>query len=148
MVRTHDLGESRGLYFITMEFVEGKSLKELVRLRGRLPVQVMLPIARQLCRALDVAHDAGVIHRDIKPQSMVVEGDGTLKVMDFGIARLASRTPAQGLKVLDETPAAPNALHKDIPPALSALVMTAMARERDARPASARVLHDALEALG
>ena len=97
VVRTHDLGEARGLYFITMEFVEGTSLKDLVRARGRLPVQVMLPIAKQLCRALEVAHDAGVIHRDIKPQNMVVEGDGTLKVMDFGIARLASRTPQQGL---------------------------------------------------
>ena len=204
VVRTHDLGESRGLYFITMEFVEGKSLKELVRLRGRLPVQVMLPIAKQLCRALEVAHDAGVIHRDIKPQNMVVEGDGTLKVMDFGIARLASRTPAQGLtevgmvigtpeymapeqllgdeidaradiysagvvmyeclvgrppfdapspmvliaKVLEETAALPHSIHEDIPPALSALVMKAMSRERDARPASAKVLHDALEALG
>ena len=97
VVRTHDLGESRGLYFITMEFVEGTSLKDLVRSRGRLPHTVMLPIAKQLCRALEVAHDAGVIHRDIKPQNMVVERDGTLKVMDFGIARLATRTPQQGL---------------------------------------------------
>jgi HAMP domain-containing protein len=97
VVRTHDLGESQGLYFITMEFVEGTSLKDLVRQRGRLPVQVLLPIAKQLCRALEVAHDAGVIHRDIKPQNMVVERDGTLKVMDFGIARLATRAPSGGL---------------------------------------------------
>ncbi|MBA3672518.1 MAG: protein kinase [Gemmatimonadaceae bacterium] len=97
VVRTHDLGEASGLYFITMEFVEGTSLKELVRQRGRLPVNVLLPIAKQLCRALEMAHDAGVIHRDIKPQNMVVEGDGTLKVMDFGIARLATRAPSQGL---------------------------------------------------
>ena len=97
VVRTHDLGEARGLYFITMEFVEGTSLKDLVKQRGRLPVQVMLPIAKQLCRALEVAHEAGVIHRDIKPHNMVVERDGTLKVMDFGIARLATRAPKQGL---------------------------------------------------
>ena len=97
VVRTHDLGESNGLYFITMEFVEGTTLKDLVRQRGRLPQHVLLPIAKQLCRALEVAHDAGVIHRDIKPQNMVVERDGTLKVMDFGIARLATRAPAQGL---------------------------------------------------
>jgi HAMP domain-containing protein len=97
VVRTHDLGEAFGLYFITMEFVEGTSLKDLIKARGRLPVQVLLPIAKQLCRALEVAHEAGVIHRDIKPQNMVVERDGTLKVMDFGIARLASRTPQQGL---------------------------------------------------
>jgi serine/threonine protein kinase len=92
VVRTHDIGESGGLYYITMEFVEGQSLKELIAARGRLPASVVVPIAKQLCRALEVAHEAGVIHRDIKPQNMVVEGDGVLKVMDFGIARLATRT--------------------------------------------------------
>lgn len=97
VVRTHDLGESQGLYFITMEYVEGTSLKDLVITRGRLPVHVLLPIAKQLCRALEVAHDSGVIHRDIKPQNMVVESDGTLKVMDFGIARLATRPAQAGL---------------------------------------------------
>ena len=204
VVRTHDLGEARGLYFITMEFVEGTSLKDLIRARGRLPVQVMLPIAKQLCRALEVAHEAGVIHRDIKPHNMVVERDGTLKVMDFGIARLATRAPTQGLtaagmvigtpeymspeqllgdeldvradiysagvvlyecltgrvpfdaptpialiaRVLEETPVAPHTLHGDIPVAISALVMRAMARDRDARPATAEALHDALEQLG
>jgi serine/threonine-protein kinase len=91
VVRTHDLGETNGMYYITMEYVEGKSLKELIRERGRLPPSAVLPIAKQLCRALEVAHDEGVIHRDIKPQNMVVEGDGVLKVMDFGIARLAKR---------------------------------------------------------
>ncbi|HTE45681.1 MAG TPA: protein kinase, partial [Gemmatimonadaceae bacterium] len=91
VVRTYDLGESSGVYFITMEFVEGKSLKDLIGSRGRLPVSVALPIAKQLCRALEVAHEEGVIHRDIKPQNMVVQPDGVLKVMDFGIARLARR---------------------------------------------------------
>ncbi|HEU4993233.1 MAG TPA: protein kinase [Gemmatimonadaceae bacterium] len=95
VVRTYDLGEVGGLYYLTMEYVEGKSLKELIRERRRLPVSVVLPIAKQLCRALEVAHDEGVIHRDIKPQNMVVQPDGVLKVMDFGIARLASR-PADG----------------------------------------------------
>jgi serine/threonine protein kinase len=164
----------------------------------------MLPIAKQLCRALEVAHEAGVIHRDIKPHNMVVERDGTLKVMDFGIARLATRAPTQGLtaagmvigtpeymapeqllgdeldvradiysagvvlyecltgrvpfdaptpialiaRVLEETPVAPHTLHGDIPVAISALVMRAMARDRDARPATAEALHDALEQLG
>jgi serine/threonine-protein kinase len=91
VVRTHDLGEFAGVYFITMEYVEGKTLKELVRTRGRLPIPATLTVAKQLCRALDVAHEQGVIHRDIKPQNMVVEPDGVLKVMDFGIARLATR---------------------------------------------------------
>jgi serine/threonine protein kinase len=79
-----------------MEFVEGKSLKDLILSRGRLPVSVTLPIAKQLCRALEVAHEEGVIHRDIKPQNMVVQPDGVLKVMDFGIARLAERKPNAG----------------------------------------------------
>jgi serine/threonine protein kinase len=91
VVRTHDLGESGGVYFITMEFVEGKSLKDLIQSRGRLPIPVTLTVAKQLCRALEVAHEEGVIHRDIKPQNMVVQPDGVLKVMDFGIARLAKR---------------------------------------------------------
>ncbi|HEX3865141.1 MAG TPA: protein kinase, partial [Gemmatimonadaceae bacterium] len=91
VVRTYDLGETGGVYFITMEFVEGKSLKDLIDSRGRLPASVVLPIAKQLCRALEVAHDEGVIHRDIKPQNMVVQPDGVLKVMDFGIARLAQK---------------------------------------------------------
>ena len=96
VVRTYDLGENSGVYFITMEFVEGKSLKDLIQSRGRLPVSVTVPIAKQLCRALEVAHDEGVIHRDIKPQNMVVQPDGVLKVMDFGIARLAERSANAG----------------------------------------------------
>ena len=95
VVRTYDLGETGGVYFITMEYVEGKSLKELIVSRGHLPVAVVLPIAKQLCRALEVAHEEGIIHRDIKPQNMVVQPDGVLKVMDFGIARLAKRTEGQ-----------------------------------------------------
>lgn len=96
VVRTYDLGETSGMYYLTMEYVEGKSLKDLIKERGRLPASVVLPIAKQLCRALEVSHDEGVIHRDIKPQNMVVQPDGVLKVMDFGIARLASRPKETG----------------------------------------------------
>lgn len=92
VVRTHDLGEVDGVYFISMEYVEGKSLKDLIRSRGRLPAAVTATIGKQLLRALEVAHEQGVIHRDIKPQNVVVTPDGVLKVMDFGIARLANRT--------------------------------------------------------
>ncbi|HXY68280.1 MAG TPA: protein kinase [Gemmatimonadales bacterium] len=92
VVRTHDLGEVDGLYFITMEYVEGQSLKHLIQARGSLPVNVALTVGKQLCRALEVAHEQGVIHRDIKPQNLIVEPSGTLKVMDFGIARLAKRS--------------------------------------------------------
>jgi HAMP domain-containing protein len=88
VVRTHDLGEAGGLYFITMEFVEGTALDEVIRRRGALPLPVTLTIGRQLCRALEVAHAQGIVHRDIKPPNLVVDAQGFLKVMDFGIARL------------------------------------------------------------
>ena len=97
IVRTYDLGEVNGTYYLTMEYVEGTSLKQLIATRGPLPVPVTLTIGKQLCRALEVAHEQGVIHRDIKPQNIAVEPNGVLKVMDFGIARLASRPKDQGL---------------------------------------------------
>src|SRR6267143_656478 len=97
VVRTYDLGEQNGMYYLTMEYVEGTSLKQLIVSRGRLPVAVTLTVGKQLCRALEVAHAEGVIHRDIKPQNIVVEPSGFLKVMDFGIARLANPPQGKGL---------------------------------------------------
>ncbi len=97
VVRTYDLGQVRGMYYLTMEYVEGTSLKQLISSRGKLPMPVTLTIGKQLCRALEVAHAEGVIHRDIKPQNMVVEPSGFLKVMDFGIARLANPPKGKGL---------------------------------------------------
>src|SRR6266571_1258638 len=97
VVRTYDLGEANGRYYLTMECVEGTSLKQLIVTRGRLPVPVVLTIGKQLCRALEVAHEQGVIHRDIKPQNIVVDPTGFLKVMDFGIARLATPATGKGL---------------------------------------------------
>ena len=97
VVRTYDLGEQNGMYYLTMEYVEGTSLKQLIVSRGKLPVPVALTVGKQLCRALEVAHAEGVIHRDIKPQNIVVEPSGFLKVMDFGIARLANPPQGKGL---------------------------------------------------
>jgi HAMP domain-containing protein/predicted Ser/Thr protein kinase len=97
VVRTYDLGEQNGMYYLTMEYVEGTSLKQLIVTRGKLPVEVTLTVGKQLCRALEVAHAEGVIHRDIKPQNIVVEPSGFLKVMDFGIARLANPPKGKGL---------------------------------------------------
>ena len=88
VVRTHDIGEAGGVYFITMEYVEATALDEVIRRRGALPLSVTLTVGRQLCRALEVAHAEGIVHRDIKPANLVVDGRGFLKVMDFGIARL------------------------------------------------------------
>ena len=90
VVRTYDLGETGGTYYITMELVRGTTLGDLhprggaARCRG-----ATLTIGKQLCRALEVAHEEGIVHRDIKPQNLLVDPAGFLKVMDFGIARLA-----------------------------------------------------------
>lgn len=91
VVRTHDLGEIGGVYYLTMELVEGITVRELLDTRERLGVAPTLAIARQLAESLTVAHEQGVIHRDIKPQNLLLDSEGVLKVMDFGVARLAHR---------------------------------------------------------
>jgi serine/threonine protein kinase len=97
VVRTYDLGEVSGVYYITMEYVRGTALSTLIREAGKLDVPAALTIGKQLCRALEVAHEEGIVHRDIKPQNLLVEPSGFLKVMDFGIARLAERGGGVGL---------------------------------------------------
>ena len=88
ILRTHDLGESNGLRYLSMEFVKGITLKGLVEQDQLIPTPVALRIAKQICAGLAAAHEVGVIHRDIKPQNIIIEPTGGLKVMDFGIARL------------------------------------------------------------
>ena len=98
VVRTYDLGEVDGVYYITMELVRGTTVAALIREAGRLDVPATLTIGKQVCRALEVAHEEGVIHRDVKPQNLLVDHSGFLKVMDFGIARLAEHSePGQAL---------------------------------------------------
>jgi serine/threonine protein kinase len=89
VVRTHDIGERDGVYYLTMEYVEGITVRELLDTRGRLGVAPTLAIASQLAQSLVAAHEQGVIHRDIKPQNLLLDHSGVLKVMDFGVARLA-----------------------------------------------------------
>jgi serine/threonine-protein kinase len=204
VVRTYDLGELNGMYYLTMEYVEGTSLKQLITSRGRLPVAVTLTVGKQLCRALEVAHAEGIIHRDIKPQNMVVDPSGFLKVMDFGIARLANPPKGKGLteaglsigtpeymspeqlsgadldprsdlysagvvlfecltgrlpfeadttwalvaKHLEEEPPNPRTLNADVPEALAAVVLKAMAKDRERRFATASEMHDAMARIG
>jgi HAMP domain-containing protein len=88
ILRTHDLGETGGLRYLSMEFVKGITLKNLVESGQILPTPVALRIAKQICAGLAAAHEVGVIHRDIKPQNILIEPTGGLKIMDFGIARL------------------------------------------------------------
>jgi DNA-binding response OmpR family regulator len=92
VVRTHDFGETGGVWYLTMEYVEGITVRELLDTRGHLGVPAVLALATQLAEALAVAHEVGVIHRDIKPQNLLLDAEGVLKVMDFGVARLAERS--------------------------------------------------------
>jgi serine/threonine-protein kinase len=90
VLRTHDFGEAEGTPYISMEYLEGVTLKELLRRRGALPAGIGLSIAKQMCHGLEAAHQQGVVHRDIKPHNMLILPEtGELKIMDFGIARVS-----------------------------------------------------------
>lgn len=89
VIRIFDLGQSDGIKFITMDFVEGQDLRQLLRARGKFPAEQAAKIMLQICRALEAAHTEGVIHRDLKPQNIMLDSSGRVYVMDFGIARSA-----------------------------------------------------------
>ncbi|MEP6831819.1 MAG: protein kinase [Gemmatimonas sp.] len=88
IVRTHDIGEADDVPFLTMEFVDGASLATIIHARGALSRAAVLAMAKQLLGALSVAHDHGVVHGDLKPQNLLIDANGLLKVTDFGVARL------------------------------------------------------------
>ena len=87
IVSIYDRGEAEGTYYIAMEYLDGRSLKELIVARGPAPVHVAVDYARQILAAIRFAHRHGIVHRDIKPHNVLVDGEGRLKVTDFGIAR-------------------------------------------------------------
>ena len=87
IVSVYDRGEADGSYFIVMEYVEGRTLKELIVTRGHCPVPIAISYTRQVLAALRYAHRNGIIHRDIKPHNVIVDREGRVKVADFGIAR-------------------------------------------------------------
>ena len=87
IVTIYDRGEAEGTYYIAMEYVEGRTLKELLVARGPSPLGIAIDYTRQILSALRFAHRNGIVHRDIKPHNVIVDGEGRVKVMDFGIAR-------------------------------------------------------------
>jgi tetratricopeptide (TPR) repeat protein len=90
IVRVLDYGASRDVHYLVMEYIQGKNLREYIEERGSLPYEEALNIADQVAAALERAHQLGIVHRDIKPQNLMITPDGTVKVLDFGIARVRS----------------------------------------------------------
>lgn len=90
IVEIYDVGEDDNTHFIVMEYVKGHTLKQLIQRRGPLPVKEAVYIIRQLLMALLEAHKNGIIHRDVKPQNVLIKADGTIKMADFGIAQIAN----------------------------------------------------------
>jgi CheY-like chemotaxis protein len=201
VVRTHDFGEWEGIYYLTMEFAPGMTLRDLIRRRKVLTPSAVLGIAGQLARALDAAHVKHVIHRDIKPENLLLDEGGVLKIMDFGVALLVERAgwitkagaiigtpaymapeqlagdPVDGrsdlyavgvvmyecltgrrpidadslfqlvARVLEMKPIPPADIVKEIPLALSDLVLRLLDKDRNQRPKSAAELAELLVAL-
>ncbi len=90
IVNVYDVGDENGVYFIVMELVEGITLKTYILSKGKLSVREATGISLQVASGLEAAHNNGIIHRDVKPQNIIISTDGTAKVADFGIARAAS----------------------------------------------------------
>ncbi|MEN3338162.1 MAG: eukaryotic-like serine/threonine-protein kinase [Acidobacteriota bacterium] len=96
--RMYDVGDVDGLPFLTMEYVDGEDLASLLRRIGRLPEDKALDLARQLCAGLAAAHEQGVLHRDLKPANVMIDGEGQVRITDFGLAAIAGtvRNPLAG----------------------------------------------------
>src|SRR6185503_13002082 len=101
--RVYDVGEYRGEHFLSMEFVRGEELSSLLKRIGRLPQDKAIDVARQLCAGLAAVHDRGVLHRDLKPQNIMLDERGEVRITDFGIAALASEV--SGREAMAGTPA-------------------------------------------
>src|ERR671931_335372 len=87
IVSIYDRGEAEGSYYIAMEYLDGRTLKELILTRGPAPIPIAIDYVRQILAALRFAHRNAIVHRDIKPHNVLVDAEGRLKVTDFGIAR-------------------------------------------------------------
>ncbi len=90
IVSVYDVGEDNGLHYIVMELVEGITLKKFIEKKGRLEIREAVGISIQIAQGMEAAHEHGIIHRDIKPQNIMISKDGKVKVADFGIAKVVS----------------------------------------------------------
>src|SRR5712671_5128354 len=97
----HGLEESDGVRALVMELVEGEDLAQRIA-RGPIPIDEALPIAKQIAEALEAAHEQGIIHRDLKPANIKVRSDGTVKVLDFGLAK--AMDPVSGMLDVSRSP--------------------------------------------
>jgi eukaryotic-like serine/threonine-protein kinase len=104
VVRIFDLGSADGRKFITMDYIEGRDLKSILVERGKLPPDEVVPIFQQICRGLEAAHVEGVVHRDLKPQNVMVDAAARVWLMDFGLARSMELSGLTRTGVLMGTP--------------------------------------------
>ena len=96
IVNVYDVGEDNGIYYIVMELIEGITLKKYIEKKGKLPIKEAVSIAIQVAQGIEAAHNNHIIHRDIKPQNIMISREGKVKVTDFGIARAASSHTING----------------------------------------------------
>ena len=99
-----DIGESEGAHFITMEYVSGEDLKTMIRMSTGLTIGTVLSVGKQVCQGLAEAHNLGVVHRDLKPQNIIIDKGGNAKIMDFGIARSMREKGITGGGIIIGTP--------------------------------------------
>jgi eukaryotic-like serine/threonine-protein kinase len=96
IVTIYDAGERDGIFYIAMEFIEGTTLHELMAQQHILPTEEVIRYSRQVCKGLDYAHSNGIVHRDVKPANIMITANGTVKIMDFGIAKAGGSMTSTG----------------------------------------------------